>query len=65
MSVAIGRKAFGSYFYSSMMIHTCFIYIEDTALALMIFTAEFGALYWSDKLCESAIFLKHLLNKLQ
>ena len=58
--VTIGSKAFGSHFYSSVLVTECFIYKADTAMALMIFTAETGALHQSDKLWESAIFLKWL-----
>lgn len=54
--VTIGRKVVGSHFCSSVLVMGCFIYTADTAMALMIFTAETGALHQSDKLWESARF---------
>lgn len=50
MNVAIGRRVFGRYFHFSVLVLSCLICIENTAKALMVFTAEIGALYWSDKL---------------
>lgn len=50
MRVTIGRKVFWSHFYSSVVVIACFICIADIAMALMIFTAETGALHQSDKL---------------
>lgn len=48
--VTTGIEVFGSHFHSSVLVIACFIYIAATAMALMICTAEAGALHQSDKL---------------